>query len=80
VIEDSQTYMNHPKVLRARRLLREAAQEVREGVHRAVAGVVCGCGHRRDAHGPAHSVNYSGGTCLQTRCDCLNFLPRETRR
>jgi hypothetical protein len=80
MIEDTPDYMNHPKVKRARALLREAAAETRERVHRAVAGVVCGCGHRRGIHGPAHSVNYGGGLCLTRRCTCINFLPKQTGR
>lgn len=75
---DNITFLRHPKVVKARRLLVEAAQEIRQKVKVAHAKEFCGCGHIRKVHGPAHSINYTGGACLE--CRCLNFLARSAPR
>lgn len=67
-------YRDHPKVKTARRLLREAAQEVRTQHKAKVAAQICQCGHRRDEHGPSYSINYTDGVCLDRRCACLNYV------
>ena len=67
-------YLKHPKVQKARRLLREAAQEIRSKKQMELRNDMCECSHKRKFHCPAHSVNYSDGACK--KCDCLNFLQR----
>jgi len=70
------TYLAHPKVQQARKLLLEAWQDLRRDEQERTDRQVCRCGHRRDAHGPAHSINYTGGVCGDPACRCLNLEVR----
>jgi hypothetical protein len=70
--DDPASFLRHPKVVKARRLLREAEMEIQKDIRDVTAKAVCGCGHLRGLHGHAHSINYSGGACL--KCRCLNFM------
>jgi hypothetical protein len=72
MISDAE-YMAHPKVQQARRLLLEAWQELRREAQAAADKQICRCSHRRNAHGPSHSINYTGGVCGDAACRCLNF-------
>lgn len=74
----SDEYRNHPKVGRARQLLREAHYDLIEKRKHKEAGRVCECSHRRDDHGPSYNINYTGGVCLEGDCKCLNFLAMQT--
>ena len=65
-------YLAHPKVKEARRLLVEAHREIRAAHRKEIDAEKCQCKHRRDHHGPAHNINYTGGAC--EKCDCLNYL------
>ena len=67
-------FKDHPKVKEARRLLREAELEYIKNEKEIINITMCECDHIRSNHGPAHSINYTGGACNQ--CHCLNFLKK----
>ena len=73
------------KIARARRLLCEAAKELRRQRLEArdkrqdeQDAQVCKCGHRHDEHGATHRpYDYTAGPCCTKGCRCRYFcLPR----
>ena len=75
VSKDNKFY-NHPKVRQARRLLVEAEQEICQDKREEIDNELCECGHARQDHGTAYSINYTGGMCK--KCGCINFLSGDT--
>jgi len=65
-------FSEHPKVIAAKKLLKEAELEFIAEAKERESNHLCQCGHARKDHGPAHSINYTGGSC--NKCECLNFL------
>lgn len=72
--ESGPEYLKHPKVILARKLLREASVELRSQRKEIEFEQKCKCGHRRYDHGPSYSINYTDGVCMIKKCECLNFL------
>lgn len=70
---DTPEFLHHPKVRQARRLLLEAAAEIR--AHKRALGdrMRCRCGHLHKNHLPSHSINYTAGMCSK-KCNCMGFV------
>ena len=67
-------FKDHPKVIEARKLLKEAELDYIKDKKEITNNTMCECGHIRAVHGTSYSINYTGGFC--NKCDCLNFLKK----
>lgn len=70
----SERYLSHPKVKQAKKLLNEARIDLNEQIKNEYGEIKCKCGHKRKSHNPSHSINYTGGSCFEKKCKCLNFI------
>lgn len=68
-------FYSHPKVKKARELLKEAELEIIAEKKNIINKEICICGHIRKEHGEPHNINYTGGIC--GKCKCMNFLRKQ---
>lgn len=73
-IMNDEQFRSHPKVIKARRLLIEAEQDVIRRDRTKTANHLCECEHARKWHGPSYDINYTQGVCSFEGCECMHFL------